>query len=82
MSLGCCSALGFPSASWSDISRQTVARCEVNIAAASMMRGALFGHFLLLCISKQKHAVFNRPIGYPFLTMGSECDETFFHTAR
>ena len=78
MSLGCCSALGFPSASWSDISRQTVARCEVNIAAASMMRGALFGHFLLLCISKQKHAVFNRPLATPFLRWDLNVMKPFF----
>ena len=47
MSLSCCSAIGFPAASWADISRQTVSRCEVTVAAACNVRAAIFGHIIL-----------------------------------
>lgn len=66
MSLSSCSALGFPAASWSDISRQTVSRCEVNIAAACMIRGALVGHALVQALTKSK-TFFVRPLAIPFL---------------
>jgi len=66
MSLSSCSALGFPAASWSDISRQTVSRCEVNSAAACMIRGALVGHALVQALTKSK-TFFVRPLAIPFL---------------
>ena len=66
MSLSSCSALGFPAASWSDISRQTVSRCEVSIAAACMLRGALVGHALVQALTRSK-TFFVRPLAIPFV---------------
>lgn len=41
MCLSSCSALSFPRAAWVDISRQTVARREIQVAAATLIRARL-----------------------------------------
>jgi len=68
MALSCCSALGFPAASWTDISRQTVSRCEVNIAATCAVRGALIGHILVQLLKTSLSSMFQTPVALDFLT--------------
>ena len=61
MALSCCSALGFPSASWTDISRQTVSRCEVNVAACCALRGAMVGHLMMHMLKTSQDKLFGPP---------------------
>lgn len=65
MALSCCSALGFPSASWTDISRQTVSRCEVNVAACCALRGAMIGHFMMHMMKTSQDNLFRPPCMMP-----------------
>lgn len=65
MALSCCSALGFPSASWTDISRQTVSRCEVNVAACCALRGAMIGHFMMHMMKTSQDKLFGPPCMMP-----------------
>ena len=69
MSLSCCSAIGFPAASWTDISRQTVSRCEVTVAAACSVRATIFGHIImhLFTTTSITRNFFTRCRSVPFL---------------
>ena len=67
MCLSSCSALGFPAASWNDISRQTVARAEVYTAAACVLRSVITGQ-LVYQVLRKKPDPFGKPALAPFLS--------------
>lgn len=46
MALSSCSALTFPRAAWVDISRYTVARCEVKLAGTVFIRAQILAHLI------------------------------------